>query len=79
MKQYQLEGKYSLESTDPRESEIRARSEIFYRAMLCMRGTQHVYFAKNVAYLPFLILGSVFRDCRLLWGYHFHFVDSILL
>jgi len=37
----------------------------------------HVYFAKNVAYLPFFNSWLSFqRQCRLLWGYHFHFVDS---
>jgi len=36
----------------------------------------HVYFAKNVAYFPFNSWLSFQRLCRLLWGYHFHFVDS---
>jgi len=34
-----------------------------------------VYFAKNVAYFPFNSRLSFQRLCRLLWGYHFHFVD----
>jgi len=35
-----------------------------------------VYLAKNVAYFPFNYWLSFQRLCRLLWGYHFHFVDS---
>ena len=38
-----------------------------------------VYFAKNVANFPFNSWLSFQRLCRLLWGYHFHFVDSIML
>jgi len=36
----------------------------------------HVYFAKNVAYFPYNSWLSFQRLCRLLWGYHFCFVDS---
>jgi len=36
----------------------------------------HVYFAKNAAYFPFNSWLSFQRLCRILWGYHFHFVDS---
>ena len=36
----------------------------------------HVYFAKNVAYLPYNSWLSFQRLCRLLWGYHICFVDS---
>ena len=39
----------------------------------------HVYFAKNVAYFSFNSWLSFQRLCRLIWGYHFHFVDSIML
>jgi len=39
----------------------------------------HVYFAKNVAYFPFNSWLSFQPLFRLLWGYHFHFVDSIML
>jgi len=34
---------------------------------------------KNVAYFPFYSWLSFQRLCPLLWGYHFHFVDSIML
>jgi len=38
----------------------------------------HMYFAKNVAYMyfPFYSWLSFQRLCHLLWGYHYHFVDS---
>ena len=38
----------------------------------------HVYFAENVglAYFHFNSWLSFQRLCRLIWGYHFHFVDS---
>ena len=35
-----------------------------------------MYFVKNVTYFPFNSWLSFQRLCRLLWGYHFHFVDS---
>jgi len=40
------------------------------------RSPTHVYFAKNVAYFHFNSWLSFQRLCRLLWGYHFYFVDS---
>jgi len=35
-----------------------------------------VYLAQNVVYFPSNFWLSFKRLCRLLWGYHFHFVDS---
>jgi len=35
-----------------------------------------MYFANNVAYFPFNCWLSFQRLCRLLWGCHFHFVNS---
>ena len=44
--------------------------------LLLLAISTHVYLAKNAAYFPFNSLLSFQRLCRLLWGYHFHFVDS---
>jgi len=51
----------------------------WYVCILRLVISTHVYFAKNVTYFPFNSWLSFQRLCRLLWGYHIHFVDSIML